>query len=406
MKRLILALLLAILPAFPVISHATVSNGTNQVIYNGDGVTSIFNFSFNVYNTASENDLLVSELNTTTGAVTNLVINSDYTVNLTHSTPSPGTVTLIAGALAVGTNLSILRQLPLTQNVTESDNSATPASVRNNVYDRQVMVSQQLQQQLTRAVLQNIFATTSITLPAPVANFGLCWDTTGTILTNCATLAGSIGVPIANSNLQTLTQANLVNGSSLFGNGKLTSLVTTGNVGVASITPGDTLDVQGTLRVTNITTGNTVVFQDQASDPTPFVIDANGNVGVGSTLPGIALDVVGTVRATSFTGRAGSGLIGTWDSTKAVNTIYGPVASDFFVFCNAAFTCTSSGGSIGFMTDSNTTPVGNEQQAGCQAISSGSVQGGVSSLVRKGDYWECGDAGAATVVIRDISIGS
>lgn len=358
MKKIILALILAFLPGFPSISNATVSNGTNQVIYSGDGVSTIFAFSFNVYNTASENDLLVSTLNTATGAVTNLTINTNYTVSLTHAIPSPGTITLTT-ALPVGTNLSILRNLPLTQLVTEADNSATPASVRNNVYDRQVMVAQQLQQQLTRAVLQNIFATTSITLPAAVANYGLCWDSTGTSLTNCASLSGTIGVPIANGNLQTLTAAGLVNGSSLFGSATLTSLATgtlttTSNVGINSATPGSKLDVQGTVRI------------------------LSGNVGIGSSSPGTVLDVVGTVRATAFTGVGGSGLLGPWTSpTCTTGGTSHQAATD------GMFTGQVSADNINCLTDSNSTPSTIRSSApGVAAKPSG-----CSSLVKKGDFY-------------------
>lgn len=282
MRNIILAVIVALMGiAAPIKAIATVSNSTNQVIYNGDGVTTTFAFSFNVYNSSSENDLLVSEKNTTTGAVTNLTLNTDYTVSLTHATPSPGTITLTTAA-ASGISVSILRQMPLTQLVTEADNSVTPASVRNNVYDRGVMTAQQLQQQLTRAILQNVFATTSISLPAAVANYNLCWDSTATTLSNCAALSGSIAVPISNSNLQTLTTANLVNGSSLFGTGALTSLTTTGNVGIGSSAPGSILDVQGTIR------------------------DFNGNIGINTASPGQRLDVQGTVRALFFSGPANS----------------------------------------------------------------------------------------------------
>lgn len=275
MKKFVLSLLagLALVIAGMTLGHATVSNGTNQVVYNGDGVTSTFPFSFNVYNSGTENDLVLQEENTTTGAITNLTLNTDYSVSLNGSIPSNGSVTLTAGALSVGTSLSILRQLPLTQLVKEADNSPTPAAVRNNVYDRNIMISQQLQTQLTRAVLQSIFASTSITLPAAVANYFLCWDSTGTNIANCAQLAGTIAVPIANSNLQTLTASNLVNGSSLFGSGTMTSFATTGNIGIGTPAP----------------TGGRLIV-------------SGGNVGIGTITPGKSLDVVGTVRAIAFNG--------------------------------------------------------------------------------------------------------
>lgn len=383
MRNIILAAIVALMGIVaPMKAIATVSNSTNQVIYNGDGVTSTFAFSFNVYNSASENDLLVSEQNTTTGAVTNLTLNTDYSVSLTHAVPSPGTITLSAGALSSGIKLSIVRQLPLTQLVSEADNSATPASVRNNVYDRQVMVTQQLQQQLTRAILQNIFSTTSISLPAGVAGYGLCWDSTATTITNCASLSGTIGVPIANSNLQTLTQASLVNGSSLFGSGTMTALtattltgttiLATGNVGIGSATPGKSLDVQGTIRALNFT-------------------GPGGNVGIGSTVPGQALDVQGTTRSTSFMVTGNPGIIGA-ATTKSITTVY-LATTDLNISgniqCSGGGSCT-----INILTDSGSSP----SYVLCAQSGVTSGMATCSGTVRKNDYYEFTDSGNVSSV--------
>lgn len=222
MKKLILSLLILSGLCFTwnvTKALATVTSTSNQVIYAGDGTSTNFNFSFNVFNTASENDLVVSKQVVATGAITTLVLNTDYTISLTHAIPSPGSITLTGGALAIGTNLSILRQLPLTQQVNISDNSATPAATTNSVYDRAIMITQQLQQQLTRAILQNIFSTTQVSLPAGVAGLVLCWDPTATAITNCtATGVQTIPVPIPDTYLQTIATTNVVNGSSVVAN--------------------------------------------------------------------------------------------------------------------------------------------------------------------------------------------
>lgn len=264
MNKLFLSLMLAlIVPAFPGISHATVSNSTNQVIYTGDGVTTVFPFSFNVYNSASENDLVVQKENTATGAITTLALNnltSGYTVTLNNAIPSAGSITLSAGPLPIGTNLSILRQLPLTQLVSESDNSATSASVRNNVYDRQMMVSQQLNSLISLAVLQNPFSSTQITLPAPLSGYSLGWDTNGN-LTNIffGGTGSTIPVPIPNSYLSSLTTASTVSGASLFN---------------LSSTPS----AAGILPVANLPTGtsaNQIVKLD-GSAKIPLVLNSSG----------------------------------------------------------------------------------------------------------------------------------
>lgn len=45
------------------------------------------------------------------------------------------------------------------------------------------------------------------------------------------------------------------------------------------------------LTLTNITAGNSFVVNDEATDTTPFVIDASGNVGIGIVTPNYKLDV-------------------------------------------------------------------------------------------------------------------
>lgn len=301
-KRILLSLMLLMsgcIGSAP--SFATVTSANNQVIYAGDGVTSTFTFTFNVYNTASENDLVVSKQNTTTGAITTLAINTDYTVSLTHSIPSPGTITLVAGALASGTNLSILRQLPLTQQVNIADNSATPAATTNSVYDRTVMIDQQLQQQLTRAILQNIFSTTQISLPAGVAGLVLCWDPTAMFITNCtATGVQTIPVPIPNSYLTALTSGSLVNGSSLYS--------------LASTSSG-----AGIFPVANMPFGtaanNLVKLDSSAKLP---AVDGSALIAVNATSTGNQPYVKVTNSQTSG-GNAGSATTGAW-RTITLNT--------------------------------------------------------------------------------------
>lgn len=245
-QRLLLSALL-LMSSFCTVqpAQATVTSTTNQIIYAGDGTSTIFSFPFNVFNSASENDLVVSTQVVSTGVITTLAINTGYTVALTHSTPSPGSITLLAGALPVGTNLSILRQLPLTQQVKISDNSATPAATTNAVYDRAIMISQQLQSQLSRAILQSVFSSSSITFPGAVAGQCIGWagDSSLTNL-DCSGSGGGGGggggsafnPPIADSQLQAITSSNKVNGSAFF---SLPSIpVGAGNIPAANLNVG------------------------------------------------------------------------------------------------------------------------------------------------------------------------
>ena len=149
--------------------------------------------------------------------------------------------------------------------------------------------------------------------------------------------------------------------SSPFGGGLIVLPATTGNVGIGSLTPGQALDVNGTVRTTALAmTGQTPISgyvltaSDSAGDTTwtsggvvsgwtvsgnnvyetfggnvgigtsalqtalavtngnvgigtwtaaggSLIIRGNGNVGIGSAWPGTALDINGTTRMTGFT---------------------------------------------------------------------------------------------------------
>jgi hypothetical protein len=74
-----------------------------------------------------------------------------------------------------------------------------------------------------------------------------------------------------------------------------------------------TADGTEVLSIINTGTGNSFFVGDQASDTTPFIINASGNVGIGTTDPGASklmvdgdVSVVGDVSATQFKGSTDS----------------------------------------------------------------------------------------------------
>lgn len=370
---------------------ATVSNGITKVIVAGDGVSTSFNFGTGGYSVPVylQSDIQVYVQNTTTGALTLLTLNQNYTVTLTQV---PYTLTnsvvyytavinlsggsIPYGTLPVGTNLILNRSIPYTNLLNITNYSATPATTWNQGFDRATMLAQQLYTLTQQAVLQPVSATSPISFPSPIANYSLCWDSTGTFVTNCATGSGTIPVPIPNSYLSTLTQSNLVNASSLTGTGTVTkltatNLISTGNVGIGSTTPGSILDVQGNARF------------------------FNGNVGIGTNSPGTALNVVGTVTATSFTGQNGSGLLGSWTS-KTPETIY-QASTDLFI----ATTNGTTNGNVEILTDSNSSPSTIRQYI------NSTYSGSMACVVKKNDYYQVHVVnGGGTPVEYVIPLGS
>lgn len=104
------------------------------------------------------------------------------------------------------------------------------------------------------------------------------------------------------------------NSSSSFAGVSGSGVDSNGNVGIGSATPGQKLDVSGTVRITNsgtaanpslvMGTGNNVGIWSPATNTLAISvagaekvrIDSNGNVGIGSTAPGALLDVQGSLR--------------------------------------------------------------------------------------------------------------
>lgn len=217
MKKLLSLLCIGALlfsPVFIKEVQATVNSTYAPVLYSGPA-TGPFAFSWKIFEAT---DLVVQALDSA-GAFHTLAYNTDYTISNT-SYPSNGNVILSPGgswpSLPSGYTLVISRALPYTQLISISDYSPTPASTWNEALDRTAMIEQQLS---TRAVLQATSATAAITFPSPVANYLLGWDSTGTSITNYASTGGggAIAVPIADSNLQTISTAGKVNTTSITG---------------------------------------------------------------------------------------------------------------------------------------------------------------------------------------------
>jgi hypothetical protein len=87
------------------------------------------------------------------------------------------------------------------------------------------------------------------------------------------------------------------------------------------------------LSVTNSGSGVSFRVNDQASDTTPFVIDAAGSVGIGSATPAVALDVVGAVTATSTATAAG---FAPTANTATGNRLYLPAANTLGLAINGS----------------------------------------------------------------------
>ena len=107
---------------------------------------------------------------------------------------------------------------------------------------------------------------------------------------------------------------------------------TGGNVGIGST------NYDARLHVRNTAGQDSFLVEDQASDPTPFVIDLNGNVGIGDASPSSKLSVIGSV----FVG----------DSLRATGTVqFDALTNGLLLADSSGNVSTVATSSLGLTTD-------------------------------------------------------
>lgn len=122
----------------------SLTNLTTKTPYAGNGVTTVFPFTFKVFDPTH---LVVTETVTATGVTTTLVLNTDYTVTGV-GLDAGGSITR-ASAPPTGTTGLIRRVMPLTQTADIRNQSAFYAATHEDVFDKAAMVDQYLQDQIT-----------------------------------------------------------------------------------------------------------------------------------------------------------------------------------------------------------------------------------------------------------------
>lgn len=126
----------------------TVSSSTNKIIGSGNGVTTLWPFSFKIF----DPEHLVVTYADVTGDETTLDT-SDYVVVLNaDQDANPGGTVTYSPAIASGTKLTILRTVPYTQAIDLKNQGGFFPEVLERGFDLVVMQVQQLREQLARAL--------------------------------------------------------------------------------------------------------------------------------------------------------------------------------------------------------------------------------------------------------------
>lgn len=160
----------------------SITNEISKMVYSMDGTTTTFPFPYPFY---AATDLVVTRYTTATGATSVLTLNVDYTIDGTAPYPSGANVE-VDDAESSDYKLVIQRIEPLNQLTTYPESGAFPSKTHEYCLDKLVLIAQQLQEMISRAILNNISSSTGFTLPEPQAGYILGWNATADALTNYA----------------------------------------------------------------------------------------------------------------------------------------------------------------------------------------------------------------------------
>ena len=163
---------------------ATVNLTDTRVQYSCNGATTTYAYAFEAI---EENDLIVTESDATSLVETTLVLNTDYTV--TGAGGVGGTVELTSGPVCgSGSNITITRAVDLLQQLDLVDGEAFSAEDIEDGFDKAMLIAQDQGENIGRAVLLKKSSDLSnLEMPNPSPNKSLCWDESGSALTNCDT---------------------------------------------------------------------------------------------------------------------------------------------------------------------------------------------------------------------------
>jgi hypothetical protein len=141
----------------------TVSSATQKVQYNGNGSTTVFAYTFKVFD---QNDLTVI-VRSAAGTETVKTITTHYTVSGVGSAGG-GNVTMLTAPIA-GETLTILREQDLTQELDLVENDPFPAQSLEDALDKLIFMVQQHSEEIDRSIKAsrtNTISSTEFTVSA------------------------------------------------------------------------------------------------------------------------------------------------------------------------------------------------------------------------------------------------
>ena len=176
----------------------TVSTDLIKVSYSGDDSTTVFAYTFKVFD---EDDLVVI-IRDANGVETTKTITTDYTVSGVGNA-NGGNVTMLTAPASTET-LLILREQPITQGLDLVPNDPFPADSIEEALDKLVFMMQQQAEELDRCIKlskTNTMTSTEFTVSAADrANEVFSFDASGELSIQPLGVVGAVTLPLSVAN--------------------------------------------------------------------------------------------------------------------------------------------------------------------------------------------------------------
>lgn len=182
MKKLLIPLIIFIL-LFTGNAFATVAESTSRIKHNCNGSVTAFTFTFNAGSTSEFTVILTDS----TGTETVLTPTTNYSVSCKNGDCSGGGTVNTVATYASGNTITILRDVPLTQESDFYEGQRTLYESFEQALDKNTRIDQQQNESLTRSVKiaqSSDFAASEFTFPDPESESLIGWNTAETDLRN------------------------------------------------------------------------------------------------------------------------------------------------------------------------------------------------------------------------------
>lgn len=275
----------------------TISSTTRKAgPFTGTGVQTLFPFTFKVFAAA---DLLVVQAVTATGLETTKVLTSDYTVALNaDQNASPGGSLTMLVAPPAGTTLTLTSQVANTQTTDLTNGGGFYPKVITDALDRLTILSQQLAEKISRALLVTISSGSD-----PAALIASLFAASATASAQASSASSSATAASTSAAAASASQTAAA-GSAATATTQATTATT--QAGIATTQTGlTTTQANNAATSAGTATAQAGIATTQATNAAASATAASGSATTASTQAGNAATSA-TNAATSATNAAGS----------------------------------------------------------------------------------------------------